>query len=418
MGGGIALKSEKGKGSSFEFTCTFLRAQAGDVPAPSSMDPEPEAAYSRTLPESGASAPRQKTILLVEDNDLNLQITRELLSKKSYRILEAVDGTKAIETVQRALSEGAALDMILMDLRMPVLDGYQTTAILRKMDELKGIPIIAMTADVRNNVREAVFQAGMDDFLSKPINPPDLFEMVEKHLARTAKAGGPSECPDSVPGIRIEEGVRRVGGDRVFYYSILKQFAANYSGEAEKLEASFSSGDMKTLVLLAHTMKGAAATIGAGPLADRAEELQRMASANDPVPTEDISRGIKEFSESLDAVLSSIDSVLGDTAVQEAAEDCSADAAAPTLPKLISLGAEEYGRARFLCGRIGECVLQDIPATRRSMDELGILLKDTEYYRDYAALARCIQEFEIIAARDSARVLGERLVNGGNRANA
>lgn len=120
-----------------------------------------------------------QTILLVEDNELNRDMLSRRLIRKGYRVLLAEDGKQGVE-----LAEELSPDLILMDMSLPVLDGWEATRILKDSPKSKGIPIIALTAHAMAGDREKAFQAGCDDFDTKPIELARLIEKMESALAK------------------------------------------------------------------------------------------------------------------------------------------------------------------------------------------------------------------------------------------
>lgn len=118
-------------------------------------------------------------ILVAEDNYINQKLIRKLLNKKGYDTLIVDDGKKAVD-----LYDQNNYDVILMDIQMPVMDGYQATAYIREKEKLTGdhIPIIGITAFAMESDRQRCFRIGMDDYLSKPFNRDDFYDVIEKHL--------------------------------------------------------------------------------------------------------------------------------------------------------------------------------------------------------------------------------------------
>jgi signal transduction histidine kinase/DNA-binding response OmpR family regulator len=148
---------------------------------------------SGSAPATPAQAPapaRRARLLLVEDNPVNQRLALILLEKLGHQVDTAENGAAALKALARS-----RYDLVLMDCRMPVMDGYEATRLIRRGEEGvldPGIPIIAMTANAMAGDRELVLEAGMDDYLSKPVNPQTLDEMLQRWLARTDKSAKPS----------------------------------------------------------------------------------------------------------------------------------------------------------------------------------------------------------------------------------
>jgi two-component system sensor histidine kinase/response regulator len=122
-------------------------------------------------------------ILVAEDNYINQKLIKKLLHKKGYNTLVVEDGKKVIDVLQNQ-----QYDVILMDIQMPIMDGYQATAYIREKERLTGehIPIIGITAFAMESDRQKCFAIGMDDYLSKPFHKDDFYDVIEKHLIISA----------------------------------------------------------------------------------------------------------------------------------------------------------------------------------------------------------------------------------------
>ena len=127
-------------------------------------------------------ANNNKTILLVEDNDLNIEIANELLCSSGFNVICATNGQEALNTVID--SKTGDIDLILMDIQMPIMNGYETTKNIRKLDDeyKANIPIIAMTANAFSDDRDAAFEVGMNGFISKPIDINEVLTTIDKIL--------------------------------------------------------------------------------------------------------------------------------------------------------------------------------------------------------------------------------------------
>ena len=220
-------------------------------------------------------------ILLVEDNEINQQVAQELLSQRGLEVDVAENGLHALEKL-----EEADYDMVLMDVQMPVMDGYEATRRIRSNPRWSNLPVIAMTAHAMNEQRSRSNRCGMNDQINKPVNPDELFAIIAKYVNikdlpapipnKSAKAFDPAEdwtWPE-LPGITLAEGLERVNGKRELYKKVLLQFCRSHSDTIDNLETALSMGDDKTACRLAHTVKGTAATLGAVQLAAVAGELE------------------------------------------------------------------------------------------------------------------------------------------------
>jgi CheY-like chemotaxis protein len=167
MGGSITVSSLPGKGSSFAFTVTL------DLPGPLPQLPKQQVPSLADL----AVDIRDKQILLVEDNEANQFVARQLLSRAGLQVTVAHNGKEGVELIQHE-----TYDLVLMDMQMPVMDGIQATLLIRQMPEGKELPIIAMTAAASEADRDCCLKAGMDDYISKPIIATELLEKMVNYL--------------------------------------------------------------------------------------------------------------------------------------------------------------------------------------------------------------------------------------------
>jgi len=166
MGGTIWVESAVDQGSRFHFTGKFgLEKRAEATPAAKSMNPQ--------------SQPRRGTILLAEDNYINQMVTVRILEGQGHRVVVGANGRLALEILERQ-----PVDLVLMDIQMPEMDGFQATKAIREHEAITGthVPIIALTAHVMQGYRQKCLDAGMDDYISKPVRSQDLLDVVNRTL--------------------------------------------------------------------------------------------------------------------------------------------------------------------------------------------------------------------------------------------
>ena len=247
-------------------------------------------------------------ILLAEDNDINQQIAVELLEGTGATVRVANNGRVALEI----LSNGPLpppFDVVLMDLQMPELDGYQTTMKLRADPRFSSLPIIAMTAHATVEERQRCLDVGMNDHVSKPIDPGMLFETVGRYYkakettapqstpgaaskdvaqnergasdaAQVSKPPKKAQSEDllliTVAGLDAKDGLLRVAGNRNLYLKLLRQFVENQGDAIKQISAALESGDTALAERLAHTLKGVAGNIGAKPIHAAAGALESL----------------------------------------------------------------------------------------------------------------------------------------------
>ncbi len=215
-------------------------------------------------------------LLLVEDNEINQQIVQELLEKAGVTVTIAENGEEA---VARLLEE--KFDGVLMDMQMPLMDGPTATREIRKIPQFAKLPIIAMTANAMASDQEKCLAAGMNDYIAKPIDPDKMIGILAKWVTPAQPAvppaapeaeatPGPEALPD-LPGVKVADGVHRMGGNVKSYYTILEKFRRNQQNVIADIRLALSMNDCEKAEHLAHTLKGISGTLGA-------EGVQNMAS--------------------------------------------------------------------------------------------------------------------------------------------
>lgn len=271
MGGYIDVESEIGKGSTFSFTANF--AIADNIPV---QQKEGEIAKLTGIF-------KKKNILLVEDNLINLQMTKEILDQLGFDTDTAENGFIALQRVEQS-----NYDAILIDIRMPEMDGYETTRRIRALQGTENLPIIALSADAVEGVAEKAKAAGMNGYLTKPLNPLKLIEVLKSYIEIEAisedledLSNKPTAEVKDAQVLNWEKGIKRIGGNKRKYREIIGQFVSNHSEDAEKLECLLSSNDLTEAKLLVHTIKGIANNIGATGLKDASITLEQAILDND-----------------------------------------------------------------------------------------------------------------------------------------
>ncbi len=251
-------------------------------------------------------------ILLVEDNDINQEVAFELLIGAGMRVDTAVNGRAALELLRLN-----SYELVLMDIQMPVMDGLRATEEIRKNPAWAELPVIAMTANAMPQDRDSCLAAGMNDYISKPIEPDQLWEMVLLKWIKPRSiiltdipthshgATFEEELPDELTGIDISQGLRRVKGVKSRYISMLRMFASGHRNAAHDIRRLLDENDHGAAERVAHTVKGVAGTIGAvGLQAAAATVEQAIRSGNDS------GRMLPDFELSLDDVIAAIDTHL------------------------------------------------------------------------------------------------------------
>ena len=271
MGGDIRVSSTPGQGSTFVFSAPFpVAGDAAPAPLPKAAPPPPS---------------RRLRVLVAEDNPVNTKLMTIHLGKLGYESVTTTSGEAAL----RRLSE-ESFDLVLMDIEMPAMDGLTAARIIRAGGSPqqpirdKDVPIVAVTAHVSEEVRQACAEAGMNAYVGKPVNLEELAATIGRLAAAQpgqgdaapAAAAKARDCPNGV--LDVPWALARLGIERELFAPILAtsldEFAKRLQGASEALDA----GDMGTLRLHAHTLKSTAATMGAGECLRLARELEAAAA--------------------------------------------------------------------------------------------------------------------------------------------
>ncbi len=236
---------------------------------------------------------RGARVLLVEDNELNREVALGLLEDAHLEIETAENGQAAVQMVAEH-----HYDLLLMDMQMPVMDGLAATRAIRLKPQFRSLPIIAMTANVMEADRERCTEAGMNDHIAKPIDPDVLFAALLRWIKprATAAAKPPTEIATTtagaaaaaarspelaaalqIEGIDTQSALRRTGGNPKRYEMLLRKFAD--SANVEEIRVAQAAGDAATAARAAHSLKGAAANLGATAVANAAAEVETAIKA-------------------------------------------------------------------------------------------------------------------------------------------
>jgi len=220
-------------------------------------------------PAPGANTLAGLRVLLVEDNDINQQIARELMESMGVQVTLADHGQQALEMLQRA-PDPLPWSLVLMDLQMPVMDGHQATQKLRQQARFKHLPIIALTAHASPEEGARCLAEGMNQHLTKPIDPEALFECL-------AHWGLPqlSEQPLVIEGINVTEGLSFCAGNRTLYNSLLAKFLTSMGEVPAQMREALANNDLHRAQRLVHTLKGVAANLGASQCSSLSEHLEK-----------------------------------------------------------------------------------------------------------------------------------------------
>ena len=241
------------------------------------------AALSQGKKETHSHDARGIRILLVEDNEVNQEVAREMLESVGASVTIAKHGGEAVEILTRC-EPPPPFDVVLMDLQMPEVDGFTATRLIRVKPELRELPIIAMTADVMAEAVERCLEAGMNDHVGKPIDPHALFATLARWTkSREVEAEGLAAKPartdeevnvPQIEGVDVAGGLERVAGNKRLYVDLLGQFVARQGSAAAQIQVALENGDRKLAERLAHSVKGVAGNLGMDSIFQLAGKLQ------------------------------------------------------------------------------------------------------------------------------------------------
>ena len=263
-------------------------------------------------------------VLLVEDNEINQQVAREILEGAGLIVVLATNGQEAVDAVKKT-----NYDAVLMDVQMPVMDGYTATRTIRNSEcgirnekgknsdiksqipnpksQIEGVPIIAMTANAMAGDREKSLEAGMNDHVTKPIDPDQLFATLQKWIQPVAEravvsksllaSGRPivldtppepdqampdeEELPESLPGFDLAAGLARLMGNKGLYTKLLRDFGANYGGVVGEIRTALAAKDFEQAHSLVHNLKGLAGNLEAIDLQAAAVNMEKLVKGVD-----------------------------------------------------------------------------------------------------------------------------------------
>ncbi|MGD1806035.1 response regulator [Dapis sp. BLCC M126] len=323
MGGSIGVESELGKGSTFHFELEFGYSRedsdTSDFPVSTNLKETELSSLVKLEEIQGAN------ILLVEDNAINKLVAQELLERVGLNVDCANNGKEAIAKVLER-----SYDLILMDIRMPEMDGLEATQLIRCLAEENNsetqwfarVPIIAMTANAMDIDKNKSLEVGMNDHLSKPVNPKNLYNTLYKWIACSSSVAtsnlfsvAPEKAPISettfatLPGLNVNLGLEFISGDWDNYLEILRLVQSSQEDYKTEIIAAINQGNLTKALHLVHSMKGLAGTIGAEILYKSAASLENELRSQTPdievLPTKAII-----LAEKFQEVLNSIDILL------------------------------------------------------------------------------------------------------------
>ncbi|HHO76701.1 MAG TPA: PAS domain S-box protein, partial [Deltaproteobacteria bacterium] len=275
---------------------------------------EPLACENKDMKQADLDQIKGARILLVEDNKINQQVAQEILKTAGIIVDIAGNGQEALDMIDEK-----TYDAVLMDVQMPVMDGYEAARLIREDQRYKELPIIAMTAHAMKGDREKSLSAGMNDHVTKPIEIEHLYSALTKWIKpirkhkvfdicdpidpKEAEKKSKNNLAQDLPGIDIDECLTRLGGNKRLFKELLGDLYRDYNDVAERIKRALADEDTDMAYRLTHTIKGVAGNLSAKDLHNSAMMLEKQITNKDKPKVDGAT--IKAFEISLKQVMES-----------------------------------------------------------------------------------------------------------------
>jgi len=338
-------------------------------------------------------------VLLVEDNEINQQVAQEILEGAGLVVRIASNGKEAVEEVAAGI-----YDAVLMDIQMPLMDGFEATREIRRDGRFEGLPIIAMTAHAMAGDREKSLEAGMNDHVTKPINPNELFSALAKWIKPRA-AGVPKESsvmtraeegedmlPSELPGVTLSSGLSRLSGNKPLYLKLLRQFRESQQNAAQQIREAFQSGDRETAGRLAHTVKGISGNLGAESLYRAAAELEKA---------------IREGGKNIDSPLAAFGAQL--TIVLDGIKGLEKSLIAEKQPQAATETSPDKEKVKLLLNEIAGLLESDLTEAVNRIETLSQHLRGSSVREQFERLERQVDSFDTEGALETVEAIAKAL---------
>lgn len=305
MGGEVGVNSKRNQGSHFWFTVNL------EKPAHQSVDASADRIVNKVTGQY------EGIVLVVDDNETNQFVAKGVLQALGLKVTLANDGAEAIKAW-----ENRRFDLIIMDCQMPIMDGFEATAKIRQLEIERSeppIPIIAMTASAMQGDREKCLAAGMNDYITKPIETavverviaPWLHKLDSKQSPNISATHGSVAAAEEIPLFDFAALQNRLSGDQALIHEIIHKFTNSMGQHIKRLGKEVSQMDLKAISATAHALVGSAATVGCDQLSQMALAMEHASKQADQVAIQDLLPAIENC---YTTTVESIQSTLSPTA--------------------------------------------------------------------------------------------------------